>query len=364
MEMSEHSSSRRQQGDFRVGLIGYGVAGAVFHAPLIATTPGLRLSDVVTSNPSRAEQARQRYPGVVVHSVPGDLWTRADDIDLVVVASPNDTHVPLALAALTADLPVVVDKPLCASVAQGRQLIEAAKQRRKLLSVFQNRRWDGDFLTLWHLLATGALGEPLRFESRFERWRPEPKPGWRRHGGGEGSGGILYDLGSHLIDQALVLFGPVSTVYAELEKRYEGSEVDDDSFLALQHVSGPRSHLWMSSVAPQLGPRLRLLGSKAAYCKFGLDPQEDSLRAGISPAQAGWGREPPDLWGILGAGEDLGPCETIAGAYPRFYQGIVAALRGDAPPPVNAADALAVLEIIEAARRSASRGQMVSLPES
>jgi len=345
----------------RVGLIGFGVAGSVFHAPLIASTSGLQLAKVVTASPERAEQARGRYPEVTVVASAEALWEQAGSLDLVVVAAPNDTHVPLAHAALAAGLPVVVDKPLCATVEEGHRLIEDARRRRLLLTVFQNRRWDGDFLTLQQLLAEGALGQVWRFESRFERWRPVPKPGWRQRGGSGEAGGLLYDLGSHLIDQALVLFGPVRQVYAELERRYPGAQVDDDSFVALTHCSGLRSHLWMSALAAQLGPRLRVLGSTGGYTKYGLDPQEDALRAGGRPDQPSWGVEPAERWGMLGSGDDLRPLPTLAGAYPRFYEGVVAALRGAASPPVAAADSLAVLEVIEAARRSAASGQTVTL---
>ncbi len=348
----------------RVGLVGFGVAGAVFHAPLIAATPGLRLAVVVTSNAARVEDARARYGDVQVVATADSLWQRSDDLDLVVVASPNDTHVALAEAALEVGLPVVVDKPLSATVAEGRRLIELASDRGLLLTVFQNRRWDGDYLTLRQLLAAGALGGPLRFESRFERWRPQPKAGWRQRGGDTAAGGILYDLGSHLIDQALQLFGPARQVYAELERRYANAEVDDDSFVALTHDSGVRSHLWMSSVAPQLGPRFRVLGRTAGYTKYGLDPQEAALREGGSPEQPGWGKEASEHWGTLGTTDDARPHPTLPGAYPDFYAGVRDAVRGTAAPPVDAADSLAVLRVIEAAQRSAACGQTIAVEAS
>lgn len=201
----------------RVGLIGYGLAGSVFHAPLIAATEGLALDTVVTSNPERQEQARAEFPDVRVAATPDDLLARADELDLVVIASPNKTHVPLATAALKAGLPVVVDKPVAGTAAEARELAALAEERGLLLSVFQNRRWDNDFLTLRKLLAEGELGDVWRFESRFERWRPLPKGGWRESGDPAEIGGLLYDLGSHLVDQALVLFGPVVSVYAEAD---------------------------------------------------------------------------------------------------------------------------------------------------
>jgi predicted dehydrogenase len=345
----------------RVGLIGFGLAGAVFHAPLISATPGLRLAAVVTSNPERTLEAQRAYTGVRVFTAPERLWERARDLDLVVVATPNRTHAPLARAALEAGLAVVVDKPLAANAAEGRGLIEEAGRRGLLLTVFQNRRWDGDFLTLRRLLGRGGLGRVLRFESRFERWRPRAKGGWRQSGAPEDAGGLLYDLGSHLIDQALILFGPARRVYAELGRPYAGVDVDNDTFVALEHAGGVRSHLWMSTVAAQPGARFRVLGSEAAYTKLGLDVQEEALKQGGRPGAEGWGEEPERRWGVLGAGDDLRPLRTEPGSYQSFYQGVVSALREGAPPPVDPAEAVAVLEVIEAARRSDAEGQTVLL---
>jgi predicted dehydrogenase len=348
-------------GDIRVGLVGFGLAGAVFHAPLISATEGLRLAAVVTSNPERALEARRAYADVLVLKTADELLARARELDLVVVASPNRTHAPLALAALGAGLPVVVDKPLAATAADGRRLIEEARRRGLLLTAFQNRRWDGDFLTVRRLSERGALGRVLRFESRFERWRPRAKPGWRQSGAPEDAGGLLYDLGSHLIDQALVLFGPARRVYAELGRPYAEAEADNDTFVALEHAGGVRAHLWMSTAAAQPGPRFRVLGSEAAYTKFGLDVQEESLKRGARPGDAGWGEEPEASWGLVGAGEDLRPLRTEAGCYECFYRGLVSALCEGAPPPVEAAESVAVLEVIEAARRSHAEGQAVAL---
>jgi len=269
--------------------------------------------------------------------------------------------VPLATKALEAGLHVVVDKPLAPSAEEGRRLVEVARRSGRLLTVFQNRRWDGDFLTVRRLLRDGALGEPLRFESRFERWRPTPKGGWRERGVPEEAGGLLYDLGSHLIDQALVLFGPAAAVYAELDRRRPGAEVDDDAFVALTHASGVRSHLHMSAVAAQSAPRMRVLGTRAAYVKWGLDVQEEALRGGARPDRTGWGEELAERWGTLGAGDDTRPVPTEPGAYQRFYEGVVLALRHGAPPPVDPDDAIAGLEVIEAARASAADGRMVTV---
>ncbi|NUR91827.1 MAG: Gfo/Idh/MocA family oxidoreductase, partial [Nonomuraea sp.] len=204
--------------DIRVGLVGYGVAGAFFHAPLIHATPGLTLGAVVTRNPERAAEMAARYGAEAV----SEAEALAGRCDLVVVASPNRTHVTTAAWALTEGLPVVVDKPLAATADEGRRLVKLAAERGLMLTVFQNRRWDGDFLTVRGLVEGGELGRVLRMESRFDRWRPEPKGGWRESGGPEDVGGLLYDLGSHLVDQALRLFGPARQVYAETDVRRAG----------------------------------------------------------------------------------------------------------------------------------------------
>jgi predicted dehydrogenase len=345
----------------RVGLIGYGLAGAFFHAPLIATTPGLRLAAIVTGSRDRQRQARQDHPAARVVATPEGLLASPADLDLVVVATPNRTHVALASAALEAGLPVVVDKPLAASVRDAEGLVEQASRHGLLLTVFQNRRWDGDFMTVRRLLADAALGEVLRFESRFERWRPQIRPGWRERGATEEAGGVLYDLGSHLIDQALLLFGPVRNVYAELDRRRPGAEVEDDVFAALTHVDGVRTHLWMSSVTAIRGPRFRVLGAGSAYVKLGLDVQEEALRAGGRPDQPGWGQEPPDRWGLLGTDEGARPVATEPGDYRRFYVQLAAALREGAPPPVDPRDAVDVLRVVEAGRQSAQEARVVTL---
>ncbi|MFE7269859.1 Gfo/Idh/MocA family oxidoreductase [Streptomyces sp. NPDC057623] len=351
----------------RVGLVGYGLAGSVFHAPLIATTEGLALDTVVTSNPERQKQAGAEHPDVRVVATPDELLARAADLDLVVIASPNKTHVPLATAALKAGLPVVVDKPIAGTAAEARELATLAQERGLLLSVFQNRRWDNDFLTLRHLLAEGELGDVWRFESRFERWRPQTKGGWRESGDPAEIGGLLYDLGSHVVDQALVLFGPVTQVYAEAAVRRSGAETDDDTFIALTHANGVRSHLYASATTAQLGPRFRVLGSKAGYVKYGLDPQEAALREGRRPgAGTEWGTEPESLWGRVGSGESPvtggGRVEpTLPGDYPAYYAAVAKALLDGGPNPVPALEAAAALDVLEAARRSAHDGTAVTL---
>lgn len=346
---------------FRVGLIGFGLAGQSFHAPFIATTPGLELSAIVTGNPERQRAAADAHPRATVFDSAEQLWTKASDLDLVVIASPNRTHAPLAHSALGHGLHVVVDKPFATNVADARALVSEAQRRKLIITVYQNRRWDGDFLTLRRLVAEGALGQPLRLESRFERWRPVPRDNWRERGTPEEAGGLLFDLGSHLIDQALQLFGPAGSVYAELDRRRPGVQVDDDSFVALTHENGIRSHLFMSAVAAHVGPRFRMLGSRAAYVKWGMDPQEAKLRSGQSPDRPGFGDDLRESWGELGADDQFTPVPTESGAYRRFYEGLVGALCGTAQAPVDPRDAVATLSVVEAALRSAAERRVIAV---
>jgi predicted dehydrogenase len=334
----------------RAALIGYGLAGRVFHAPLISASPDLELAAIVTANAERTAQARESHPGVAVEPAVDAIWERPDAYDFVVVATPNDSHVALAGAAIELGLPVVVDKPLAPSSDEARELVELASKRGVPLTPFHNRRWDSDQLTLKRLMADGALGEVRRYESRFERWRPEVNAGaWRdQTSPGEG-GGVLLDLGTHLVDQALILFGTARDVYGEVESR-RGAASDDDIFIALTHESGVRSHLWASAVAGASGPRLRVLGSEAAFVVEHLDGQEDALREGRLPGEGDWGAEPTERWGELARGEQRTPVTPEPGAWPAFYRKWADALRGGGPVPVDPNDAVAVLEVLERAR--------------
>ncbi len=347
----------------RVALIGYGVAGEHFHAPLVATTAGLELAAVVTADLQRQQRVQASYPGTVVAGGTDDLWS-LPDLALCVVATPNATHVALAEQALARGLAVVVDKPLAVSAAAAAGLVRTARESGGRLTVFQNRRWDDDFLTARALIDGGRLGQVWRLESRFERWRPELKPGWRESGSPGDGGGVLADLGSHLVDQALLLFGPVESVYAELDARRPGAAVDDDAFVALTHRSGVRSHLWVSATAAHLGPRLRVLGSSGAFLVNGLDGQEAALRAGQRPqglAAPGWGSGSEGRHPRFVAGDVTEPVELQPGDYPAFYRGVAAWLGGEGPAPVDPQDAVAVLAVLDAARRSAAEGRSVSL---
>jgi predicted dehydrogenase len=333
--------------DLRVAVIGFGLAGSVFHAPLIAATPGLELTTVVTGNLARRDEARARYPAVRVEPDADALFARAGEHDVVVVASPNETHVELASRAIELGLVTVVDKPLATSAVAAAELVRMAEGREVALTVFQNRRWDSDQLTLRRLLDDGALGLVHRYESRFERWRPrdaEVDPADRRPGRG-----VVLDLLTHLVDQALVLFGPARAAHGEAG---EGRELaaEADAFVAIEHESGTRSHLWASTIAAAPGPRLRVLGGRAAYVVDGLDGQEHALASGLAPEPGRpWGAEPEDRWGRLVRGDVAEPVPPEPGDWPRFYALLARSLRGDGPPPVNPRDAVAVLELLERA---------------
>ncbi|SDH05628.1 Predicted dehydrogenase [Lentzea fradiae] len=333
----------------RVGLLGYGIAGRVFHAPLIASTESMDLVAIVTANPRRQAQARAEHPDAAIVTA-DELF--ALDLDLVVVATPNRTHAEHARRAIEKGVAVVVDKPFAPTSAEAGELLAAAEAKGVPLTVFQNRRWDSDFRTLREVL--GKLGDVRRFESRFERWIPEIWDNWRELGDPAEAGGLLYDLGAHLVDQALQLFGPVRTVYAELDRRRPGAQVDDDVFVALTHENGVRSHLWANAHAAHHGPRFRVLGSTGAFEVDGLDGQEDALAAGRRPTGADWGREDRTaLLGVLGEATEI-PVEP--GAYQHFYAELAAGR-----VPVDPAGAVEALRVIEAAFTSARENRVVRL---
>lgn len=337
--------------DLSVGLVGYGMAGQDFHAPLLRAADGLRLTHVVTGDAGRAAQAREDNDGVeIVPSVP-ELLAHASTLDLVVVASPTGLHVEHASATVERDLPVVVDKPLATDLASGRRLVELARRRGVPLTVFQNRRWDSEHLTARALLDAGALGELVRYEARYERWRPVPKSRWRENVTSEEGGGLLMDLQPHLVDGALQLFGPVRSVYAELAA--VTTVGDDVSFLALHHVSGLRSHLAATSLAAAPGPRTRILGREATYLV--------ADTTGDPTAYAEWADLDADHRGWLVRGGEREAVRRAPGGWEDFYPAVAAALREGTPLPVEPDDALATLEVLEAARRSAREGTVVDL---
>jgi predicted dehydrogenase len=352
-------------GAARVALVGFGFGGSMFHAPFIAAEPRLELTSIVTANPQRQTEVLARYPRTRILQRVEDLLGELDDVDLVVVSTPNATHVAIAEEVLARGRPVVVDKPVAPSVEEIRRLAASAKAATTAIVPFQNRRFDGDFRTVEGLLASGELGAVHTFESRYERWQPDlptgPERSWKREPVAGAGVGILYDLGTHLIDQAVVLFGRPEAVFAEVDIRRSDAAVDDDVFLALEYRGGPRVHLWMSAVAADLGPRFRLLGSKAAYVKYGMDVQESALIAGQTPGAAGWGEEPATSWGRIARGSVSTEEPTLAGAYSIFYARIAEFLLDGTAPPVDIADAIVTAEIIEAAIRAASTSSVVKL---
>lgn len=332
----------------RVALLGYGLAGRVLHRPLIESVEGLALTHVVTADPGRVAQARHDLPHAAVLADARRLWARADELDVVVVATANPSHVALARTALELGKYTVVDKPLAVTAADGQSLVDLAARQEVPLTVFHNRRWDSDTLTAADLLARGALGAVLRLESRFTRFRPDVVPRWREDPAA--GGGVLLDLGSHLVDQAVHLLGPAVDVYAELDTRRQGADVEDDCFLALTHAGGARSHLWCSLAAPCPGPRLVLQGSRAGWSKQDLDNQEAALRAETSPQ--------PEPDGLLWSTEGPRPVPSVTGDWAAFYRAVAAG----GPPPVDPAEAVSVLRVLEAARTSARTRQVVALP--
>lgn len=334
----------------RVAVVGYGLGGRTFHAPFLAANPDFSVRAVVTSDPDRADAARSDHPGVTVVPDLATLLRGADDLDLVVVSTPPAGHAEQASAALEAGLHVVVDKPLTVTAQDARELVELATRVGRSLTPFQNRRWDGDFLTLRRLAGEGALGQVRRCESRFETWRPSESKAWKAAGPATGAG-VLYDLGSHLIDQALQLLGPAEVLHAELLHQREGEGADDDVFVALQHESGAVSHLWMSRVASQLGPRFRVLGSTAGFTSYGLDPQEEQLREGRRPGDPGFGERSPGDVGLLGITGDEERVAIEPGDYAAFYRGVAATLHDGAAPVVDPLDSVAVVELIEQLHR-------------
>lgn len=338
----------------RTAVVGYGLSGSVFHAPFIAADARYSLEIIATSDAGRQAAASARHPGARTVPDAAAVFGLAAGLDLVVLGTPPATHYPLAKAALEAGLDVVVDKPFAVTSGEGRELVQLAKDLGRVLTVFHNRRWDGDFLTVRKLLAAEALGAVTRFESRFERWQPEASKPWKAAATPGEGGGVLFDLGSHLIDQALQLFGPARVVHAELNARRPDARAEDDAFLVLRHGSGVLSHLTMNLMCAQQGPRFRVLGSAGGYTKYGVDPQEPYIGAGGSPLDADFGLEAPEWAGRLGRDGHLDALPTERGAYSEFYRiladRILAGPAPTAPLPVNPEDAVEVLKLIEAAR--------------
>jgi predicted dehydrogenase len=347
-------------------LIGFGVSGAVFHAPLIASAVGMRLDAIVTHDPARIEMAKRAFPEATILPDVEMLWRQKSAFDLVVIATPNESHAALAERALIERLPVLVDKPLSFSPESGERLVALSKSIAVPLCVFQNRRWDSDFRTLLKVRDLGLVGVPFHVESRFELYRPLNTLAWRESATREAGGGVLFDLGSHLIDQVVLMFGRPQLVYGEMRNRRPGAVVDDDTFVSLTFANGVTSHIWLSKASRAMGPRFRMIGSEAVFSISDMDPQWDALQRGERPGAKSWGRHPSS--GLLTTGDGSTTQETIVepeqGAYQEFYQMLGDAIRNGGPMPVDASDAVDVLRIIEAARRSAVTSQAIRLESS
>jgi predicted dehydrogenase len=330
-----------------VALLGYGFAGKTFHAPLLSNVPGLKLTHIVSSDSAKV---KRDHDVTVIGNA--DEAFALPEIDLIVIATPNSTHFELAHKALAAGKHVVVDKPFTITSKDGAELISQAAQHQLILSVFQSRRWDADFLTLRQILAQGSLGKVIQFESRYDRYRPEPRQRWREQA--VPGAGIWFDLGSHLVDQALQLFGPPEAIYADLELQRQGAQAVDYFHVILRYGQS-RVILSAGCLVISETPRFVVHGTSAGYTKFGMDTQEDSLKRGDVPGGPGWGNDP--RLGMLVTARD-GGVETrqvpnIPGNYLAYYEGIRDAITAGKPNPVPAKDGLAVIRVLETGIKSA-----------
>ncbi len=338
----------------RIALVGYGFGGRFFHAPLLASVEECDFVGVVTKSGERRALVAEEHPAVTCFDDLEQLVSAG--VEAVAISTPAMTHSALTDQALELGLHVVCDKPFAMGATEATRSSQLAERCGLVLSPFQNRRWDSDFLTVRQLVDQGRLGELRRFESRFERMAPDNGPG-------ASGGGTLLDFGSHLVDQAHFLLGPVREVYAEWRLRDSG--LDDDVFVALTHESGARSHLWGSWSQAAPGARFRASGTVAAYTVDGpMDGQEAALVAGDSPATLGsrWGVEPDDRWGTLSHAD--GSTEVVAsvpGAWQQFYSEFASAIRGSGPVPVPVSAAIETATILGAARRSATDRTVVTL---
>lgn len=342
--------------DIGVGIIGWGLAGDRFHGAFVRAVPGLRVVSVATSrnvDPARFPDAKVVASAQAVISDPA--------VELVVIATPNRLHVPQAKAALAAGKHVVVDKPLARTAAEVEDLVASAEAAQCILTPYQNRRFDGDFRTVQDILRDGRLGAVHTFVSRWPTYRPSPKQrsAWKAEP--DPMHGLLYDLGPHLVDQALVLFGAPGAVKAQVEANREGGAVSDWFRIQLSYESGPAVVLEVDQLDPFGPARFELRGSKGAYVKHGVDAQEASLRAGEDPGEAPWGVEDPEAYGRLVTPDGEARVPTRAGDYRDFYAAVRDAIRGAGPNPVDPRDAILQLRIIEAAIASSASRREVGL---
>ncbi|NTX12463.1 oxidoreductase [Myxococcus sp. CA056] len=338
----------------RVALLGYGFAGKSFHAPLLRTVEGLSLRTVASSRP---DDVHADLPDVTVIPAARDAATHPD-VDLVVVATPNETHVPLTEAALRAGKHVVVDKPFTITLAEARALSALAHERGRVLSVFHNRRWDSDFLALKALLTDGTLGRVTHVESRFDRFRPEVRQRWREQP--VPGAGIWFDLGPHLVDQVLQLFGLPDTVVGMLAAHRDGAAVDDWCQVTLVY---PQRHVVLQASMLIAGglPRFAVHGTRGSWLKYGMDTQADRLIAGELPGASDWGEDATPGRVIVGGSSEARTTSTPRGDYRQFYAGIRDAVRGTRRNPVTPLDAVAVAAVLDAAVLSSRTGRACTL---
>ena len=338
--------------EIKTALIGYGFSATTFHLPFILNLPPFRFTAVSTS---KGEQVQQQHPEVEVYADAETLLTRCD-ADLVIITAPNEAHFALAKLALEQGKHVVLEKPFVTRVEQGEELIALAERQQRLLSVYHNRRWDGDFLTLQKLIANGRLGAVRYFESHFDRFRPEVRKRWRESDV-EG-GGILFDLGPHMLDQALHLFGPPTAITAQVKTLRPKAEVDDFFHLTLhypQHLAVLRSSPFCA--APNL--RFEVQGEAGSFIKHGLDPQEDRLKSGVLPRSTDWAQEVPEQYGQLHTADGVSTVSTETGGYQHYYHQLAGAILDGGDVPVSAEQALWNIRLIHLARQSAATGQTI-----
>ncbi|HYL65165.1 MAG TPA: oxidoreductase [Candidatus Methylomirabilis sp.] len=337
-----------------VGLIGFGLAGRAFHAPVIRAVPGLRLAAILQRSGS---EAAAQYPGVrIVRSV--EELLSIESIRLVVVASPNDTHYPFARQCLAAGRDVLVDKPFTTTLAEAAALVQFAKQCGRLITVYQNRRYDGDFQAIRQLVAGGALGRVVRFETNYDRFRPQVRPAAWREKSGPGTG-ILFDLGPHLIDHALVLFGLPEAITADVRVERDNAVTDDSFDIVLHYPHSLRAVLRSTMLAASPRPRFVIHGTRGGFFKQSFDPQENNLRRGEIPQDAPWGAEPEEDWGVLTVYDGENPTQrripSGTGDYRDYYANVRDAILGKAKLAVTPEWALDVMRILELARESSEK---------
>ncbi|KPL11990.1 MAG: oxidoreductase [Bacteroides sp. SM23_62] len=340
-----------------VGLASFGMSGQVFHAPLLSADPGFEIISILERTRSLS---RERYPDAKIVRNYGELL-KDGSIELVVVNTPDRFHYEMAREALEEGKDVILEKPFVLDSRQGDELITLAADRGCLLSVFQNRRWDGDFLTIREILDKGLLGRLVEYEAHFDRYRNFIQENTWKEDPSSGTG-TLYNLGAHLIDQALVLFGKPEHVHADIRIQRTGGKVDDAFTLWLGYPE-VKVTLKASYLVKEPGPRFMLHGTEGSFLKHGIDPQEEALKKGDLPGSPGWGAEPEEEWGRLNTeiGPYDGPYKTLPGNYGAYYENIYQVLTGQADPAVTAAQANMVVRVIEAAFKSNRSGDRVRI---